>query len=153
MRLTSKKLIFYHVERTYLDTGITDTQTKMDSFLDEHTSTSTSTNTSTSTGTKTTNPNIVSTSGAGTMDKSKIIIKHRKIKKATRTYLYNINQWITEDQIKDISQQLKKKLATSGQIIEDEEGYALTFNGDHMQIIKDAVIGASRGCLTQKCFV
>ena len=131
----------------------------MDSFLDEHTKTETSTSTSTSTKpnpntkpnpkTKTTNPNTV----AGTMDKSKIIIKHRKIKKATRTYLYNINQWITEDQIKDIAQQLKKKLATSGQIIEDEEGYALTFNGDHMLIIKDAVIEASKGNLTQKCFV
>jgi len=126
----------------------------MDSFLDEHMNTKTSTSTSTSTSTKTTNQSIAaSTSGTGTIDKSKIIIKHRKIKKATRTYLYNINQWITEDQIKDIAQQLKKKLATSGQIIEDEEGYALTFNGDHMLIIKDAVIGASRGSLTQKCFV
>lgn len=85
-------------------------------------------------------------------EKKKILIKHRKIKKATRTYLYNIDHWATENQIKDIEKQLKKKLATSAQIIKDEDGYALTFNGDHTKIIKGYVMEASKGAISQNCF-
>lgn len=76
-------------------------------------------------------------------EKKQIVIKHRKIKKATRTFLYNVDHWLSDDDIKSVQTKLKKKLGTSSQIVEDDEGKALTFNGDHTQEIKDLMIEAT----------
>lgn len=85
-------------------------------------------------------------------ERKKIVIKHIKIKRATRTCLYNINEWIDEDLIKDLKKSIQKKLATSSQIVEDDDGYALTFNGDHTQCIRDLMIKHSNGKLTSEAF-
>ena len=85
-------------------------------------------------------------------EQQKIVIKHRKIKRATRTFLYNIDHWIETDDIKDIIKPIKKKLATSSQVITDQEGTALTFNGDHTQTIKEIMIKYSHGKITEDSF-
>lgn len=84
-------------------------------------------------------------------EQKKIVIKHRKIKRATRTFLYNINDWLQPDEIKVVSKKIKKKLGTSSQIITDTEGTALTFNGDHTQEIRQLML---ENCdnLTSKSF-
>lgn len=84
-------------------------------------------------------------------EQKKIVIKHRKIKRATRTFLYNINDWLQPDEIKVVSKKIKKKLGTSSQIITDNEGTALTFNGDHTQEIRQLML---ENCdnLTSKSF-
>lgn len=76
-------------------------------------------------------------------EKKKISIKHRKIKRATRTFLYNIDHWLNNQEIKEAQKKLKKKLGTSSQILKDEEGTALTFNGDHTQEIQQMMIEIS----------
>jgi translation initiation factor 1 (eIF-1/SUI1) len=73
-------------------------------------------------------------------EQKKIVIKHRKIKRATRTFLYNIEDWLETDEIKTVSKKIKKKLGTSSQTITDDEGTALTFNGDHTDEIKSMMI-------------
>ena len=77
-------------------------------------------------------------------EQKKIVIKHRKIKRATRTFLYNIDDWLdlNSDEIKDMIKSVKKKLGTSSQIVTDDEGTALTFNGDHTQEIRQMMLDA-----------
>jgi len=75
-------------------------------------------------------------------EQKKIVIKHRKIKKATRTYLYNITDWLDSDDIKTVAKTVKQKLGTSSQVITDDEGTALTFNGDHTQEIQQLMLKA-----------
>ena len=89
---------------------------------------------------------------AAPTDRKRIIIKHIKIKRATRTCLYNIDEWMDEDDIKDLKKTVQKKLATSSQIVTDDDGYALTFNGDHTLTIRDLVIKNSGGSLTTDSF-
>ena len=86
------------------------------------------------------------------LERKKIVIKHRKIKKATRTFIYNIDQWISSTDLANLSKKIKKGLATSSQIITDEEGVALTFNGDHTLIIKNLLIDYSDGKITAESF-
>ena len=88
----------------------------------------------------------------GIQEKKKIVIKHRRIKRATRTYLYNIDHWMEKDDITALKKQVQKKLATSSQVVTDDEGCALTFNGDHTSVIKDMVISNSSGKLTKAMF-
>jgi translation initiation factor 1 (eIF-1/SUI1) len=85
-------------------------------------------------------------------EQKKIVIKHRKIKRATRTFLYNIDHWLEPADIKPISKAIKKKLATSSQVITDDDGCALTFNGDHTLVIKDLMLKYSKGLLTEDSF-
>ena len=75
------------------------------------------------------------------VEEQKLIeVKHRKIKRATRTYLYHIDHWLTQEELTKVGKEVKKKLATSSQVINDEDGMALTFNGDHTQNIKSIII-------------
>lgn len=85
-------------------------------------------------------------------EQKKIVIKHRKIKRATRTFLYNIDSWMSPDNIKILKKHVQKKLATSSQVITDDEGVALTFNGDHSLVIKELVIKYSGNQLTKESF-
>jgi uncharacterized Zn ribbon protein len=85
-------------------------------------------------------------------EQKKIIIKHRKIKRSTRTYLYNIDNWMDASELKLIKKPIQKKLATSAQVITDDEGVALTFNGDHTLIIKELIIKYSGGKVTEESF-
>lgn len=85
-------------------------------------------------------------------DRKPIVLKHHKIKKATRTFLYNIKDWMSDIDIKSMEKIIKKKLATSSQIVTDDEGTALTFNGNHMLCIKDIAIKYSDGLLTGDSF-
>ena len=87
-----------------------------------------------------------------TIDRKKITIKHIKIKRATRTCLYHIDQWLKDEDIKKIKKNVQKKLATSSQIVNDEFGYALTFNGDHTIVIKDLIIEMSNSLLNVDYF-
>jgi translation initiation factor 1 (eIF-1/SUI1) len=75
-------------------------------------------------------------------EQKKIVIKHRKIKRATRTFLYNIDHWLEPDDIKVVAKKVKRKLGTSSQVITDDEGTALTFNGDHTQEIRQLMLDA-----------
>lgn len=86
------------------------------------------------------------------VDRKRIVIRHRKIKRVTRTFLYNIDHWLGDDAIAQLAKQVKKKLATSSQVVTDEEGTALTFNGDHTQVILDLIIKYSNGSLTEESF-
>ena len=85
-------------------------------------------------------------------DQKKIVIKHRKIKRSTRTFLYNIDNWMGPAEIKGAKKLVQKKLATSSQVVEDDEGVALTFNGDHSLVIKELMIQYSDGVLTEDSF-
>ena len=85
------------------------------------------------------------------LDKQKICIKHIKIKRSTRTCLHNIDQWLTESEINDLKKKAQKKLATSSQVIKDEKGLVLTFNGDHTMVIKNIALNCCSN-LKSECF-
>lgn len=71
------------------------------------------------------------------LEECKIEIKFFKEKKTSRTYIYNLGKFITEEKMLDsIIKDLKKKLATSC-MIKNEKGYGNVygFQGDHKKMI------------------
>lgn len=71
------------------------------------------------------------------LEEYKIEIKFFKEKKTSRTYIYNLGKFITDEKtLETVIKDLKKKLATSC-IIKNEEGYGNVygFQGDHKRTI------------------
>ena len=86
------------------------------------------------------------------IEKRKIKITHRRIKRATRTFLYHITDWISLETVNALKKTVQRKLGCSAQVVTDEEGTALTFNGNHVIDIQKIVIEHSKGELNNECF-
>ena len=65
----------------------------------------------------------------------KIYIRILKEGKATRTYVEGLNRFYSDDECKEIGNNIKKKLATS--YFYKEENKSHGFNGDHKLRLKD----------------